>query len=1800
MSCYLCLTELKTRDTRRSVVTVEHRKEGGVTKVITERPSKLKAIQIAELTGVAVDQDMSEAVESCTQIDGEVLNCDNDPLALDSICKRIAASVIKRNDTAIVVHGLPPSQKSMVFGKLMKRSLYYLIPHIDISSRVSSAANSILSPSVSLRVLPRFAKVEKSPSPPESPTTVFPMLPHPPVGVRRSSEVAPTTSRRSVVLTDPPVASEGVSEGAIRRFSKRFSIRKKSITGSSFHSTENSIAGDHGSPFSSNSDTSSEEVKTKPVLPKKVSSVRRKSSHVIPSGRKLQMEMAVKKKRESLIKKNSVKEQLGAPTRKRILMTPPPLSLFHETDDGPEQLIQTEETPSDTLNNSITINNGLCEKTKTVLSFSNSTFIRMPPIENMSKFIESFRVDFWMSTTTTTKIMEVLDIQDETEGNCSLNITLNATKSDTISQSSIRIRLKDAANIELYVEKNIPHMCDGNWHLVEVHINSARSRDVKIFFDGRNVNETGSQPELVRKFTQNRDYLEEYEIGPSSFNSWNPCIFVGGNTNCKLGGELQDLPCLNPFVGSLCEMRFWDLARTPRVLLSKYPLNDRSNELTDLITGLKAQAVRTSWIDARLPTTFVRFDGVSFINVTPMGEFGSKMHFFSIEMWIKTETTSRPMSLLKTTDSVTGQCVGLSLHSTEEGSYSLNTIKAEVVTETDMKTTAVTSKSNLCNGEWHHLYWAHHYGDMIIVCDGEDLSKPHFSSPPLETPVNSRNQNLRQGRPRESDFSKFTSNLTIGAHNNGGKIEHCFDGVIAGVEIQINKTPYARWPMTDGVGSLLVRDEVGTNHGTHQLHTKIKQRNWMCWYPLVPHESSSAAVEGLIQTLEWKHVEMHANNAVRVACLDINFKNEASIGAAPVATVTDILHDREIDDLETTDATKLPQGTWSRPLCGSEDLIKFLDGCIIKFGLSETEAPKKKEGEDFGTIIILLSVGDAILSVCLTAEHRIPNNSTFDIHTRQWHGPITSFRKRYKSTMYKNKSNYEIESALLSIGSRQHIHQSVHRNGAGGVVRDDVVASLLLPHWRKCLNNVHVFHCLAKTSLDTVNLQDSQHALCFLGGMTLRTRNLAAIKIQTQIRRVLALAKVRLRRSKEHPRSPLATNPFPMLSHSRISMSGKRTALLVASYMPIDDQFEPPLEVSYHMFELSETLESLGYSVKTLHSKSTNFRPTRASTLSAISEFLANDADADFSIIWIGGRGNFGKGLIPPSRGSQIRSWVVDDEKVAREILIEEEDQTSLSLMAESLTINVLLPKPTPNVEVREKQRKHFIRIAPKRRSTDCVSPVHSPTNGNTTLDLPSEDCMLASRINLRENEWRCRHRELESKTRMRLMVRFDEDIEWSARYPSLSGAYVLLDDTPIVGQTSSETLVVDDVMTEVQSIQSDVPRLIIFDTIGWRSEPGFYHIALSSAMAPSASLHVGNYTGRNSMMASLYLNKALKGRAAKEQREGRRLSNPCTLMATHVDGKSCLNVDMITSYVLRRLTKRDEINATCNSGPARRKSIASTISIAEPPTPTTDSLVSDDFDRCSAVLQTFWLLVTMPAGEPQRLSTLSDSIKQSAELQGVPVTVLPPIPLPFVDIDIAIPYGTLSRNTSVITEIINKSLKNFDTTVVIRPGDYPNIVHSVEIDCGGRVRSSRGISLSIPQRKKNIIIEVSIIRITLTNSYGERDLRWTPVESASNVKEINDFLKSASHFAKKTLIPQLSLRLRSPLPVGRCQQFSLIRGCTNSIGTSRIIKVQHRDELRSHPNVSVVAGGAYLGDEGDRFKAQFPRMFSRQSLPGL
>eukprot|EP01064_Diplonema_japonicum_P012362 TRINITY_DN19845_c0_g1_i1.p1 TRINITY_DN19845_c0_g1~~TRINITY_DN19845_c0_g1_i1.p1 ORF type:complete len:2256 (+),score=541.97 TRINITY_DN19845_c0_g1_i1:58-6825(+) len=1068
-----------------------------------------------------------------------------------------------------------------------------------------------------------------------------------------------------------------------------------------------------------------------------------------------------------------------------------------------------------------------------IFDSEKETHVVMPPIDDLSNTVSQAMVECWLRTTVTDRKMALLDVSD-VEGGCKLAIHLNANTYDELSPGVIRLQVRDGLHKSVEGHVLYDGLFNGDWHLLQCHVVNARDNKLDIRIDGMQM----------RLFTNSQS--DE----PFAFTSWNQHGVLGAERT----GPTPTSSLTSFFDGSIAEFRAWDMSYVPRRALSRLSLNEGNNtEVKDALTFETGTVYNGEWEAVPFPPTAIRLSGFSAINVGTLGDFGAKMTTFGIELWMRTTEKNRPMSLLKVTDSQKKHmALGITVNHNGKTAQS-NTVTFTLRDAVGTELVCVWQPpvvSELTDGLWHNIQWKvsdSTTNSCFVKVDGKVMDVKY----------------LARGGP--SNFLPFKDYLAIGSHNNRGRIEECFEGMLRHVVLSADDHIVGVWDLNEGPGARLALDSgdplsqsqdegthSGLNHGfyimIHAANAPKPHKHWTEWIrcELPDVETTAGALK---QQQDKKELAKWATNTVRVACLAVEPVPKPNSNVF-IERLRDVRHDEVITLCPPTPSAfrmnerygdkaslfeRLPDTAW--------DLLDTTDQVLQYF--METMEIVEAKGTAKGHHIWILNIGDAVSTFVDLAGVAQPQSAVYDSRTNRWFSATTSIGTAAKSAACLNRGSAAVTECFTEVGSypmlwlRNTEHPIPFTKWEDsyvtrilrtyGIVETDEWSHMYFLHAtapEKLLSSVEL--CYGKSTLEAIGDSSQKMAANSLQKLVMRAR------AKTHSR---ALKRQLIELTVKRKKSQSLLQEYPSAG-----VKLKKVALIIASWKPQDTKLLPACETVDNANRVADVMGRLGYEVVMMLSGDEDKKmvPTVQNVLLKIQEVCDDDTMLMVYVSARSGGDDYHKPplMVPP------KMWLQEEEEEIRDELLETEEDDRVTLLSKEHQDRLKRKSPRqssalPSVMNREmaprtarakssgtrlvagsggagKMKRHQI-VAGKDKNKDEPEDIVIVHAKERALALQDE-AMARGVLD-----------ELELKHRNQIMA-VRQEVHARERNCPQAGNYLLLDNTPYEASPLN-SLTLQQLSNAVipQSITVGIHRLLVVDTCGWKSRGGWYSVQASS-----------------------------------------------------------------------------------------------------------------------------------------------------------------------------------------------------------------------------------------------------------------------------------------------------------------------------------------------------------------------------------
>ena len=196
----------------------------------------------------------------------------------------------------------------------------------------------------------------------------------------------------------------------------------------------------------------------------------------------------------------------------------------------------------------------------------------------------------------------------------------------------------------------------------------------------------------------------------------------------------------------------------------------------------------------------LKFDGVKdYVNLTTLGDFGAKLDFSTVEMWIKTDYKKTWTTIFKTIDTCNNQAtmiwgIDINRRSANREDIEKDPFGPQIIFAEDFMQLYLPALKNkvvcslfflidefpISDGEWHHLVYTNktidekgaEWPERALFIDGTLNRISKFI--PIFIPI---------GPKAQYKYEAFSEPVYLGAGNNRGTAEGFFNGIIDEVRI---------------------------------------------------------------------------------------------------------------------------------------------------------------------------------------------------------------------------------------------------------------------------------------------------------------------------------------------------------------------------------------------------------------------------------------------------------------------------------------------------------------------------------------------------------------------------------------------------------------------------------------------------------------------------------------------------------------------------------------------------------------------------------------------------------------------------------------------------------------------------------------------------------------------------------------------------------------------------------------------------------------------------------------------------------
>ncbi|MDE0397325.1 MAG: LamG domain-containing protein [Candidatus Poribacteria bacterium] len=193
----------------------------------------------------------------------------------------------------------------------------------------------------------------------------------------------------------------------------------------------------------------------------------------------------------------------------------------------------------------------------------------------------------------------------------------------------------------------------------------------------------------------------------------------------------------------------------------------------------------------------LKFDGIKdYVNLTTLGDFGAKLDFYTVEMWIKTDYKETWTTIFKTIDTCNDRAtpiwgIDINRRTINSEERQKDPFGPQIIFAEDFIQLYLASSFKnqdgcslgflrgefpLSDGEWHHLV----YTNKTLDEKGAEWTERALFIDGTLNGISKFNPTLPN---RQYKYEPFSEPVYLGAGNNRGKAEGFFNGIIDEVRI---------------------------------------------------------------------------------------------------------------------------------------------------------------------------------------------------------------------------------------------------------------------------------------------------------------------------------------------------------------------------------------------------------------------------------------------------------------------------------------------------------------------------------------------------------------------------------------------------------------------------------------------------------------------------------------------------------------------------------------------------------------------------------------------------------------------------------------------------------------------------------------------------------------------------------------------------------------------------------------------------------------------------------------------------------
>ena len=193
----------------------------------------------------------------------------------------------------------------------------------------------------------------------------------------------------------------------------------------------------------------------------------------------------------------------------------------------------------------------------------------------------------------------------------------------------------------------------------------------------------------------------------------------------------------------------------------------------------------------------LKFDGIKdYVNLTTLGDFGAKLDFYTVEMWIKTDYKETWTTIFKTIDTCNNRAtpiwgIDINRRTADAKERQNDPFGPQIIFAEDFIQLYLASRFKnrdgcslaflrgefpISDGEWHHLV----YTNKTVDENGEEWTERALF---IDGKLNRIKKFIPIGPKAQYKYEAFSEPVYLGAGNNRGNAEGFFNGIIDEVRI---------------------------------------------------------------------------------------------------------------------------------------------------------------------------------------------------------------------------------------------------------------------------------------------------------------------------------------------------------------------------------------------------------------------------------------------------------------------------------------------------------------------------------------------------------------------------------------------------------------------------------------------------------------------------------------------------------------------------------------------------------------------------------------------------------------------------------------------------------------------------------------------------------------------------------------------------------------------------------------------------------------------------------------------------------